>query len=45
MGEIGGNDYGHALVSGKHVDEIKWYIHLVVDNIASAITVSTTQEV
>ncbi|XP_071706972.1 GDSL esterase/lipase At1g28570-like [Rutidosis leptorrhynchoides] len=38
MGEIGGNDYNHALMAGKSIEEIKTYVPLVVDVITSAIT-------
>ncbi|KAI3719030.1 hypothetical protein L6452_19919 [Arctium lappa] len=37
MGEIGGNDYNHALVAGKSIDEIKTYVPLVIKAIVSAI--------
>ncbi|KAK9051657.1 hypothetical protein SSX86_028285 [Deinandra increscens subsp. villosa] len=37
MGEIGGNDYNHALAAGKSMDEIKTYVPLVVRAIISSI--------
>lgn len=37
MGEIGGNDYNHALVAGKSIDEIETYVPLVIKAIVSAI--------
>lgn len=41
MGEIGGNDYNHALLAGKSIDEVETYVPLVVDAITSAINVRT----
>ncbi|KAM0048906.1 putative sinapine esterase [Helianthus debilis subsp. tardiflorus] len=37
MGEIGGNDYNHALLAGKSIEELETYVPLVVDAIISAI--------
>ncbi|XP_024987711.1 GDSL esterase/lipase At1g28580-like [Cynara cardunculus var. scolymus] len=37
MGEIGGNDYNHALVAGKSIDEIETYVPLVIKAIVSVI--------
>ncbi|KAL9996766.1 putative sinapine esterase [Helianthus debilis subsp. tardiflorus] len=37
MGEIGGNDYNHPIIAGKPIDEIKSYVPLIIDTIASAI--------
>ncbi|MFS8015775.1 putative sinapine esterase [Helianthus anomalus] len=37
MGEIGGNDYNHPIIAGKTIDEIKSYVPLIIDTIASAI--------
>ncbi|KAI3743690.1 hypothetical protein L1987_56753 [Smallanthus sonchifolius] len=38
MGEIGGNDYNHALVAGKSTDELVTYVPLVVEVIISAVS-------
>ena len=40
MGEIGGNDYNHALSAGKSVDEIEAYVPFVIKAIISTINVS-----
>jgi hypothetical protein len=40
MGEIGGNDYNHALEYGKSIAEIKTYVPFVIDTIISAVNVS-----
>ncbi|KAI7730943.1 hypothetical protein M8C21_004633 [Ambrosia artemisiifolia] len=37
MGEIGGNDYNHALLAGKSIDELETYVPLVVEAIISAV--------
>ncbi|XP_071719717.1 GDSL esterase/lipase At1g28580-like [Rutidosis leptorrhynchoides] len=37
MGEIGGNDYNHALVAGKSINQIKPYVPLVVNTIISTV--------
>ncbi|CAI9260307.1 unnamed protein product [Lactuca saligna] len=37
MGEIGGNDYNHALLAGKSIDDVKTYVPFVVEAIISAI--------
>ncbi|GJZ81358.1 SGNH hydrolase-type esterase domain-containing protein [Tanacetum coccineum] len=37
MGEIGGNDYIYGLVAGKHIDDVKQLVPLVIDTIVSAI--------
>nr|XP_043623927.1 GDSL esterase/lipase At1g28650-like [Erigeron canadensis] len=37
MGEIGGNDYNHALLAGKSIDDIKSYVPLVIEAIISAV--------
>lgn len=37
MGEIGGNDYNHALAAGKSIDEVEPYVPLVIKAIVSAI--------
>ncbi|GJT62035.1 GDSL esterase/lipase-like protein [Tanacetum coccineum] len=37
MGEIGGNDYNHALIAGKSIDEVKTYVPLVIEAIVSAV--------
>nr|XP_043620478.1 GDSL esterase/lipase At1g28580-like [Erigeron canadensis] len=37
MGEIGGNDYNHAVIAGKPIDELKSYVPLVINTIVSAI--------
>ncbi|GJR45811.1 SGNH hydrolase-type esterase domain-containing protein, partial [Tanacetum coccineum] len=37
MGEIGGNDYNTPIHQGKPMDEVKSYVPLVIDTIASAI--------
>ncbi|KAI3498696.1 hypothetical protein L1887_34474 [Cichorium endivia] len=37
MGEIGGNDYNHALLAGKSIDEIGAYVPFVIETIISAI--------
>lgn len=38
MGEIGGNDYNHAVMVGKPIDELKSYVPLVINTIISAIS-------
>ena len=40
MGEIGGNDYNHALVQGIKIDQIKSFVPAVVSEISSAIEVN-----
>ncbi|GKD86928.1 SGNH hydrolase-type esterase domain-containing protein, partial [Tanacetum coccineum] len=37
VGEIGGNDYNYAIFAGKHIDEIKPIVPIVVDTIVSTI--------
>ncbi|XP_076922389.1 GDSL esterase/lipase At1g28570-like [Bidens hawaiensis] len=37
MGEIGGNDYNHALLAGKSLEEVYTYVPLVVEAIISAV--------
>ncbi|KAI3741666.1 hypothetical protein L1987_59340 [Smallanthus sonchifolius] len=37
MGEIGGNDYNHAVMVGKPIDELKSYVPLVINAIISGI--------
>ncbi|KAI7733966.1 hypothetical protein M8C21_031972, partial [Ambrosia artemisiifolia] len=37
MGEIGGNDYNHPIVTGKPFDEIESYVPLVINTIVSAL--------
>ncbi|XWS11212.1 hypothetical protein CRYUN_Cryun38cG0064900 [Craigia yunnanensis] len=37
MGEIGGNDYSHAFREGKNTEEVREFVPLVVQIIASAI--------
>ncbi|KAL7606469.1 hypothetical protein Lser_V15G16353 [Lactuca serriola] len=37
MGEIGGNDYNHALLAGKSIDEVGTYVPFVVETIISTI--------
>ncbi|KAI3764922.1 hypothetical protein L2E82_14939 [Cichorium intybus] len=37
VGEIGGNDYNHALAGGKSIDEVEAYVPFVVEAIISAI--------
>ncbi|CDP21061.1 unnamed protein product [Coffea canephora] len=37
MGEIGGNDYNHALVQGIKIDQIKSFVPAVISEISSAI--------
>ncbi|XP_076930394.1 GDSL esterase/lipase At1g28580-like [Bidens hawaiensis] len=37
MGEIGGNDYNHAVIAGKPIQELKSYVPLVINTIVSAI--------
>lgn len=39
MGEIGGNDYNHALQAGKSIDEVETYIPFVIEAIGSAVNV------
>ena len=39
MGEIGGDDYNHALLNGIKLDEVKSYVPAVVREIASAVEV------
>lgn len=39
MGEIGGNDYNHAVIAGKPIQELKSYVPLVINTIVSAINV------
>lgn len=41
MGEIGGNDYNHALIAGKSIDEVKTYVPLVIEAIVSTVNVRT----
>ncbi|KAL8228093.1 hypothetical protein R6Q57_015677 [Mikania cordata] len=37
MGEIGGNDYNHALIAGKSINDLKSYVPLVVEAIVSTL--------
>ncbi|KAA8515153.1 hypothetical protein F0562_018332 [Nyssa sinensis] len=37
MGEIGGNDYNHAFLTGRSIEEIQSFVPLVVNVIASTI--------
>ncbi|KAJ0796988.1 putative sinapine esterase [Helianthus annuus] len=37
MGEIGGNDYNHAVIAGKPINELKSYVPLVINTIISSI--------
>ncbi|XP_071726518.1 GDSL esterase/lipase At1g28580-like isoform X2 [Rutidosis leptorrhynchoides] len=37
MGEIGGNDYNHGVISGKPIDVLKPYVPLVINTITSSI--------
>ncbi|XP_076933298.1 GDSL esterase/lipase At1g28580-like [Bidens hawaiensis] len=37
MGEIGGNDYNHAVMVGKSIDELKPFVPLVINTIVSVI--------
>ncbi|GKB63192.1 GDSL esterase/lipase-like protein [Tanacetum coccineum] len=37
MGEIGGNDYNHALSAGKSIDEVEAYVPFVIKAIISTI--------
>ncbi|MBA0660966.1 hypothetical protein Goklo_012903 [Gossypium klotzschianum] len=37
MGEIGGNDYNHAFMQGKSIENIRQLVPLVVDIISSSI--------
>ncbi|MBA0747040.1 hypothetical protein Gogos_009508, partial [Gossypium gossypioides] len=37
MGEIGGNDYNHAFMQGKNIENIRQLVPLVVDIISSSI--------
>ncbi|KAL3522440.1 hypothetical protein ACH5RR_015274 [Cinchona calisaya] len=37
MGEIGGNDYNHALLQGRKLEEVKSFVPAVVRTISSAI--------
>ncbi|KAL8197904.1 hypothetical protein R6Q57_030095, partial [Mikania cordata] len=37
LGEIGGNDYNHALESGKSIDEVETYVPFVIKAIISAL--------
>ncbi|KAD3068801.1 hypothetical protein E3N88_36681 [Mikania micrantha] len=37
MGEIGGNDYNHAVIAGKSIDDLKSYVPLVINTIISGI--------
>ncbi|KAD3068769.1 hypothetical protein E3N88_36649 [Mikania micrantha] len=39
MGEIGGNDYNHAVIAGKSIDDLKSYVPLVINTIISGINV------
>ncbi|MBA0776861.1 hypothetical protein Gotri_011803 [Gossypium trilobum] len=39
MGEIGGNDYNHAFMQGKNIENIRQLVPLVVDIISSSINV------
>lgn len=38
MGEIGGNDYNHALLQGRSIEEVRTFVPTVVGAISSAIT-------
>ncbi|KAI3680774.1 hypothetical protein L6452_35550 [Arctium lappa] len=38
MGEIGGNDYNHAVIAGKPIEELESYVPLVINTIISTIT-------
>lgn len=40
MGEIGGNDYNHALLAGASKELVQTFVPNVVGRIASAVTVS-----
>lgn len=40
VGEIGGNDYNHALLAGISKDVVRTFVPSVVGQIASAVTVS-----
>ncbi|XP_050368995.1 GDSL esterase/lipase At1g28600-like [Argentina anserina] len=37
VGEIGGNDYNHALLAGKSIEQIQTYVPLVIAEISSTI--------
>ncbi|MBA0625403.1 hypothetical protein Godav_010603, partial [Gossypium davidsonii] len=37
MGEIGGNDYGHAFKQGKSIEDVRNFVPPVVDSITSSI--------
>ena len=39
MGEIGGNDYNHALSAGKSIDDVEEYVPFVIKAIISTINV------
>jgi len=39
MGEIGGNDYNHALTAGKSIDEVETYVPYVINTIVLAVNV------
>ncbi|GKA50527.1 GDSL esterase/lipase-like protein [Tanacetum coccineum] len=39
MGEIGGNDYNHALVAGKSIDDVQPYVPLVLNAIVMTLNV------
>lgn len=39
MGEIGGNDYNNALLSGKSIEMVEKYVPSVIEAIASTINV------
>lgn len=41
MGEIGGNDYNHALLADKTLDEIQTFVNHVINAIAVTINVRT----
>ncbi|GKB05763.1 GDSL esterase/lipase-like protein [Tanacetum coccineum] len=42
MGEIGGNDYNHALVAGKSIDDVQPYVPLVLNAIVMTLNVGVT---
>ena len=41
MGEIGGNDYNHALLADKTLDDIQTFVNPVINAIAVTINVRT----
>lgn len=41
MGEIGGNDYNHALLAGRSLEEVQSFMTPVINEIGSAINVRT----